>query len=697
MKKMNDLDYLNKPNATLVMLPPWGVQNPPIGLASISSYLKSKNINARILDLNIEVFNKVPQEQKALWESKNLDNWRLEDNFRRLLLQGLQNKIDYCIKKILSVNNNVLGFSINRANLRFTIEVVKHLREINSDLKIIFGGHSCSIEGERKLVPEELIDVFVVGEGEETFYEILKHLNEGKSLGRILGVLAPGSNRFTPRLRADLNLIPYPTYEQFDLDKYDITLGGLPVVTSRGCPRRCVICNDIVAWGYKFRYRKAQHVFDEIKHHVEKYKVNFFEFTDSSCNGNLSELKELSELLINSKYRIKWIANMMIKPDVDYELLRKMKDSGCELLRYGVESGSDKILKAMNKSFTVKIAEKALKESHKAGIKNHINLIVGFPGEGEKEFNETIDFLKRNKDYITNIANIFSCFLTPGSKIEQDYKKYEITLPDNNYAVNWYDRKGNTFLDRQKKIKRLTNFIRKLGIKLDDSGVWLFDNEAYFKKKKLFADGITIDYSIAGKCKAYFKDKEVTKDIGLNTSFYDGIKWTDASSAIWNIGSDSRDNHGRINIKWPRYPIIQNWHIEVVDNSLYWDVETSFEREISIFQYKIGIMLSNKFNKYILGEKSFDFSPSNNNQWRELIFNQNCGIKLIGTKRFIDLIISSYGDAYLQLQDPPTSLGARMVNFCLFPRRRDYDEDRIQKRIFNKRDKIKKRIKINFQ
>lgn len=460
----------------LVMLPPWGVRNPPIGLAYLVTYLKYKGINAEVLDLNIKVYNRVARHQRVLWDPRNLDRWRLENEFHNLCSQELGKFIDFCVKSLLFVDSNVLGFSVNRANLRFTIEVVQKLKSFRPDLFIIFGGHSCSIEGERKIVPEDLVNLFVIGEGEETLREVLEGIKAGVDLEEIPGALVPGSNRFTPReLIRDLDSIPYPTYEEFDLNEYDSNFINLPILSSRGCPRRCVICNDIVVWKYKFRHRKAQHIFEEIKHHVEKYNVKNFEFTDSACNGNLKELELLTELLINSKYEIRWIANMMVRRDINFQLLKKMKDSGCEVLRYGIESGSDEILNKMNKGFSSSDAEDILKMSHNVGIKNYINLIVGFPGESEVEFNETVNFLKNNKQFITGISNVFPCFLTPGSKLELDYKNYGITLPNNNYALNWYDEKGNTYSLRKGRVEKLATIICELGIELDYSGVWALE------------------------------------------------------------------------------------------------------------------------------------------------------------------------------------------------------------------------------
>lgn len=520
-RKIEPAIHINKERADIILAicPPWDVDMPPLGIAYLSCYLRGSNFVPLVFDLNIDMFNNIPAHLKDSWRPSKLFCWTDKNFFENSLMPALSQYITFWAKKITATNISIVGFSISRANLRFTIELAKLIKQLDPHKVIIFGGHACSIEGERRLVPEGVVDIFVLGEGEKALVEILNLLSRGQEIKELRGcIVKKGSvfSKFSPgELIENLDTIPFPNFKEFDLNKYKKKT--LPLLGSRGCLNRCSFCNDWVVWP-KYRFRSAGHIFKEIAYHIATYSVTFFEFVDLAINNSNSELEKLCDLIVDNQVKINWIANFIIKPIKNPNLFEKMKTAGCVALRFGIESGADKIIKRMNKRFNIAEAEKVLEQSYNAKIKNHLNFIVGFPGEDENDFLSSLSFIKRNVKFINRIANIHPCYLTPESEIEKNYKAYNIVLPRENFAVAWYDREGNTYEKRKDRAMKVKYLAKKLNIQFDDESALIFFEDSLKEKyqcscpvKHLEEKQITLEDSIKNLQELFQKDKVVRK------------------------------------------------------------------------------------------------------------------------------------------------------------------------------------------
>jgi len=260
-----------------------------------------------------------------------------------------------------------------------------------------------------KLIGSFSADIIVIGEGEQTLLEVVNRLKEGKSIKNGPGIFLPKDwdhNISLPQPIEDLNSIPFPTFSEFNLSEYnpESDYKPIPLILSRGCIGRCCYCIDCIMWP-KFRCRLAEHVFKEIEYHIKINKAKAFEFNDLTCNGNLKQLSGICDLIIESGLKFDWVSYAIIRKDMGPELFSKLKQSGCHTLIYGVESGSDKTLGRMKKTYTSEDAQQVIRLTHDSGICTNINIIVGFPGETEEDLEETVRFLQRNKEYIDKPAS----------------------------------------------------------------------------------------------------------------------------------------------------------------------------------------------------------------------------------------------------------------------------------------------------
>jgi len=452
-KSFSDLDIL------LVMCPPWDTKKPPLNLAYLVTYLKSKGIKADIFDLNIIFYKSVSKKERVYWEMENI--WQNLSKSSNILKKN--NKlIDNFMSIIVKEKIKIIGFSVNPGNFSFTLSIAGRIKKENKNVRVIFGGSLIFYEEFRNKISGKVCDYFVIGEGEKTLYELVTSLKKKKPVSNILGVMINNRSskyKLIPR-KSIINLdeIPFPTFEEFDLKLY--TNKELPILISRGCIGKCAYCTDYIISGY-YRFKSAEKIVEELIFLIVKHKIRMFVLNDLLCNGNLKELEKICDLIIKNNLRITFRGYATIRSDMSIELLKKMRKAGCVTLHYGFESGSNKVLKYMNKHYTSEDAEELIKKTKKAGINVVINIIVGFPGETESEFNKTLEFIKRNKSYIDSVGNVGVCFIMNGSSIQKYPERFGIVLTRN--YDKWYGKYNNHKI-RTKKAMQVIKLLDKLKI-----------------------------------------------------------------------------------------------------------------------------------------------------------------------------------------------------------------------------------------
>jgi radical SAM superfamily enzyme YgiQ (UPF0313 family) len=165
------------------------------------------------------------------------------------------------------------------------------------------------------------------------------------------------------------------------------------IVTSRGCPAGCTYCIKHVSYQYGTRLRSPRLLVDEIKQLKERGIHNIHMYADL-FTVNREQVMELCRLLIEEKVEIKWTCNSRVDY-VDEEMLKQMGAAGCWLISWGIESGSEQILKHARKGAYPDKAERALRWAKAARIKNWGYFIIGLPGETLETIRMTIDFAKK--------------------------------------------------------------------------------------------------------------------------------------------------------------------------------------------------------------------------------------------------------------------------------------------------------------
>jgi radical SAM superfamily enzyme YgiQ (UPF0313 family) len=173
----------------------------------------------------------------------------------------------------------------------------------------------------------------------------------------------------------------------------------MPIITSRGCPYRCIFCSKAV-FGKKYRGNSPAYIVDEIRFLKERFGVKEIKFYDDVFTLDRKRVVAICMQLKEQGMDIPWTCETRVNL-VDEELLRVMRDAGCYMIEYGVESGNQRILNNLKKDISLEQAIKAFKLTHETGIETVAYFMIGSPEETPETIKETIEFAKKlDPDFI---------------------------------------------------------------------------------------------------------------------------------------------------------------------------------------------------------------------------------------------------------------------------------------------------------
>jgi len=471
------MEFIKDDEIILVIAPPWGVDSPSLGLGYLASYLRFKDIKVRISDLNVKLYNRATKELKKLWDFEEKDKWS-EPNLYEDIISKFEPHISVYIEEIISSSAKIIAFSVNQNNKLITRNLISRIKTIANDRHIIVGGWGCYTKRERVAAFSGIydkIDIIINGEAEQALFEAVKIVENNNSFQKLDNVKEPTAEEnvyiYIKKPVKNLDLLPYPTYSEFNLDEYKTDI--LRLLGSRGCTRKCNYCNDRIYMSPS-RERSPLNIILEIETHLKNYGIFNFTFNDLLINGNPKKLEKFCELLLSKGYDINWMGNATPDPDMNISLLTKMKKSGCSTLLFGVESGSDAILEKMNKRFRTEDTKKVLHNTKRVGMTCWINIIIGFPGETEEDFKQTCDFISNNKNVIDRVFTLNTCNVVFNSELMKGKEKFGVILPDNPERIetDWYTSDGNNNALRKTRVNIFKNLLSELNIPLSQTNDW---------------------------------------------------------------------------------------------------------------------------------------------------------------------------------------------------------------------------------
>ncbi|MBW7864168.1 MAG: B12-binding domain-containing radical SAM protein [Candidatus Hydrogenedentes bacterium] len=452
---------------TLIVPPMWSTTAPWTASGFLCEALRKRGFRVQFLDYNIQLFHACQSIGFGnLWSDPSfIQNW--EDC-----------AFDYLshIFDLDEIQGGVIGFCATQTGLRSAVTLAKRIRDHFPRRKIIFGGHAVYFPDGATVVPVDVADAICKGEGEEVVCEMLN--KDFRRWREIPGLYLPTDkgwvlNQERPPV-TDLDQFPWPTYSEVDLSRY--TKPYLGLVGSRGCLGRCVFCSERQRFpGHRFRSVANQ--VDELEYLSSTYPIEHFPYYDSLVNGNYQVLREKAEEIIRRGLKVDYSGNMMVRESMADDLFPLLRKSGFSVAFIGIESGSAATLARMRKRHNPRMAADFLKKCHNAGIRTEINIIIGFPTETETHFQETLDFVRDNRQYIDNIISL-NTFGLAHSDLCDKLEEYGIVI-DRKFANGneWHTREHpNDIGVRRARMETFLKLEETLGLR----GEYLFSDEHYF-------------------------------------------------------------------------------------------------------------------------------------------------------------------------------------------------------------------------
>jgi radical SAM superfamily enzyme YgiQ (UPF0313 family) len=402
-----------------------------VGLGYIAESLKNNGIEVSVLDMNLGY--------------------------------GINN----LLQRIRYFKPDLIGFTGMTLGYKNLYKLINKIKQIFPHIKIVVGG--AHLSAVREHLFEECIgaDYGIILEGEISLVNLCKGHEECK----IKGLIYRQDNKIVVNplddFISDLDLIPFPKYETFELNKYP--LGSISIITSRGCPYDCIYCSVASTIGKKFRIKSAQKISEEIEYW---YKNGFREFfiVDDNFTFFRKRVEEICKLIeINNMKGLHLKCPNGVRADkVDKELLKIMRQVGFDFISFGVEATSNEILGNLKKSTSIEIIETAIKDACDLGFDVDLFFLIGSPGETIQDVERSFALAQK---YPLRRAIFYNLIPLPATEL-----------------LNWLIHK-----------KYLTR-------PLDD----VFNNASYYLNRPFF---FTPEMSLVERKKIFKKGQEVTLKI----------------------------------------------------------------------------------------------------------------------------------------------------------------------------------------
>ena len=401
--------------------------------------------------------------------------------------------IDNYLREITKANPDYIGFSLDEPE-PFSFVIRKRLKE-RTRIPMIIGGSFTPFLGAGQIkgvLKNEFADYLVIGPGELALPALIKRLDAGKSPAGVPNVFYKEKSRIKEnplKEVVDLDSLAYPDFSQCDLDGYLSPQRLLPLQTARGCSwKKCAFCDYHRNTFGTLRMFSIKKTAENIAYLKDRYQCRNFTFHDDDFPP--ARARQLSREIISRKIKganFYQFARFDRGFD-DSHTLRLMRRAGFALIKWGMESGSQRVLDLMEKGTRVEITSRILKKSHHAGILNHCMVFFGFPGETRKEAWKTVGFLKDHAEYIDSVE--FKPFaLSAYSRVATDPRKFGVVVKkDNGYTLQkgLSQREAGDFtqaLRQRVDLGTLRIANNRLGVIGDQKGYQHFLLQILLKKK----------------------------------------------------------------------------------------------------------------------------------------------------------------------------------------------------------------------
>ena len=514
---------LNDPNAeydiALCMVPAWGVFFPPYNIAKLTGHLRKNNFKVYVNDINIKAYCAVQNTDNAdAFDGDKYWKWMDEQMFYDNVFPDLEELFEEQASIISNLKTNIVGFTVYNTNVPSVRWFINYLKFHVPEKIIILGGPQIYYN-----VPKWGGDYIFKGEAEESLVNFLNSNPKKLEKQEVIGSWYGKDDKL------DLGNIGWPDYKDYDFSLYQHT-NGISSEVSRGCVAKCSFCTETRFWRY--RYRDPLDVVNEIEEQKKLINLTRVWFVDSLVNGNVKQLEQIAKNFIKKNINISWNGYARCNNRMNKEYFQTLVDSGCSGLSFGVESGSNKVLKVMNKKITVDWIYNNIKDAsvvrRKDGLKidSHINWMVGYPQEHKIDQLQSFALLYNIRTYADGIS--------PGATTGQATGAYLGDKPED-YNISTDIKLYDSWITNDFKVTKPHRLIRLICTVtlLDLMMKYLPDNILHnHQHRQELDDKWSFEYDNFFNIHYIDIDKDINLEF-LNEETNSNINWSNALTNEW--------------------------------------------------------------------------------------------------------------------------------------------------------------------
>ncbi len=290
---------------------------------------------------------------------------------------------------------------------------------------IVFAGPQADITAKETIAEIPYVDFVCCGEGETTVYPFFSSLLVGKPDLTVRGLVYRGTDGVTvnprPELIVDLDNSPLVDYSVFGEDAVFDTSVPFPIDVGRGCPFGCTYCSTNNFWGRKYRLKSPERIVEEIKFYHDRHSVEYFAFEHDMFTMNKKQVMETCRLMRELDFSVKWKCSARIDC-LDKELIDTMADAGLKQLYIGIETGSPRMQKQINKNLKLDGVLEMLAYITSKNLAVTTSFIYGFPEETEEDISQTLALITEILKLRHVTVQTHLCTFLPGTELSRRYK-----------------------------------------------------------------------------------------------------------------------------------------------------------------------------------------------------------------------------------------------------------------------------------
>lgn len=347
------------------------LEQPPLGVLSLAAVLEQQGTTPRVVALDHTY-------QEYLHRPHATDD------------------LDFCsfaVRQLASIPADVFGFSTVCSSYPLTVRMARKLRQLLPKAIVIFGGPQASVVDRETLEAFPAVDLVVRGEGEETLPRLIQALSGAESLERVPGIAFRAQGKIVRNADApilqDLDSLPLPAYHHY-LDASGCQDAHLEL--GRGCPFSCSFCSTNDFFRRRFRLKSPRRMIEQMETLRAAYGVRRFVLVHDMFTVDRKRVVEFCKALLDHGRKFNWTCSARTDC-IDAGLLELMARAGCGDIFFGIESGSSRMQRMIEKNLDLDEAARAIELAGRNRIGVTVSLIAGFPEETEEDLRMSADFL----------------------------------------------------------------------------------------------------------------------------------------------------------------------------------------------------------------------------------------------------------------------------------------------------------------